>query len=224
MGQGFELTGLWGTIVLGLPLLLLLLVILGGTRARRRRLRPARHALTEQGVPSAADAAPPPAPPPEVAAPQAAVAAPAEVEVEAEEAPPAPPPPPDPVEIAKERLVRLADEIAAAVATGRDRDLPALRIEEARALATTGDVAAAADRLRTAILASARLGMKLEHARARLELGDLAAAAGDLTTACEHWSIARGLVHELKREDGIKAAEARIRDNGCPTDWVLNDF
>ena len=52
----------------------------------------------------------------------------------------------------------------------------------------------------------------------------MARKSGDLTTACEHWQIARGLYVELKKEGELEQVEARMHDNGCPTDWVLNDF
>lgn len=62
------------------------------------------------------------------------------------------------------------------------------------------------------------------HAFARIELGDLAHHEGDLTTACEHWQIARQLFADLNRADEQKKVEDRMRCNGCPTDWVLNNF
>ncbi len=82
----------------------------------------------------------------------------------------------------------------------------------------------AGELLRKSIRLAAKLGQKQTHAGARLELGDLVREQGDLTTACEHWQIARGLFHELKRAGELAAAEKRMRQNGCPTDWVLNDF
>ena len=62
------------------------------------------------------------------------------------------------------------------------------------------------------------------HAEARLELAEIARASGDLTTACEHWQIARGLFSDLKHAKGRGKAETLMREHGCPTDWVLNDF
>jgi hypothetical protein len=87
-----------------------------------------------------------------------------------------------------------------------------------------GRVAEASDHLRKSIRLATKLGSKPVHAQARLELGDIACASGDLTTACEHWQIARGLFFELKHKGTLDATEARMRQNGCPTDWVLNDF
>lgn len=133
-------------------------------------------------------------------------------------------PAPDPVDVARETAARLASEIKVAIGAGKETVAVPLYISEAAALVIVGDRVAAADRLRKSIRLSATLGMKPEHALARLELGDIARHEGDLTTACEHWSIARSLMHELKIADGIKEAEGRIRNHGCPTDWVLNDF
>lgn len=65
---------------------------------------------------------------------------------------------------------------------------------------------------------------KPAHATARLALGDLAQQVDDMTTACEHWQIARDLLHELGDEDRCKAVEEKMIENGCPTHWVLNDF
>ncbi len=237
MGQGLELTGLVGTLALAVPLLILFLIVVRGTRSRsKRRIRASRPAVVTEGAATAAAA---PALQPELAMPHAdrtsgaSVADPGmmptpsasqEAAATGEEVAEAEAPPPDPIEVARARALELASEAAKAEAEGRERDLPTLHLEEAKALAAAGDAASAADRLRMSLRASARLGLKLEHARGRIELGDLAAQHGDLTTACEHWSIARSLVHELKRGDDIKGVEARMRNNGCPTDWVLNDF
>lgn len=83
---------------------------------------------------------------------------------------------------------------------------------------------AAAGSLREVILLAAANGLADQQAAARLELGDLARQDGDLITACEHWQIARGLFHDLKNKPRVKAIETRMREQGCPTDWVLNDF
>ena len=87
-----------------------------------------------------------------------------------------------------------------------------------------GSPPAAAGVLRDVIRLAAANGLNDHHAAARLELGELARQDGDLITACEHWQIARGLFHDLKNSARVKAVEMRMRDHGCPTDWVLNDF
>ena len=88
----------------------------------------------------------------------------------------------------------------------------------------SGQASAAAATLRDAIHLAASSGLTGPHAAARLELGELARLDGDLITACEHWQIARGLFHELGARERVKAAETRMSEHGCPTDWVLNDF
>ncbi|MGH1418176.1 MAG: hypothetical protein ACRBCJ_04900 [Hyphomicrobiaceae bacterium] len=62
------------------------------------------------------------------------------------------------------------------------------------------------------------------QAAARFHLGDLAEDAGDMTTACEHWQIARDLFHESDNSLACELAEEKMHSNGCPTDWVLNEF
>lgn len=242
MVQGFELSGWVATLALSLPFVLLAISLLLGTRSRRKQTTPEAapapspapvpepiEAPAGSGAPAAEPAvslfeaeprqatlppAPPPPSPPVVVVPE-----PEPVESAAEE-----PPPPDPVEVARETATRLAAEIKNALSSGRESEAVSLYMGEAGALVAMGNRPAAADRLRKSILLSAARGMKPEHALARLELGDLARHDGDLTTACEHWSIARSLMHELKIADGIREAEGRIRNHGCPTDWVLNDF
>jgi hypothetical protein len=82
----------------------------------------------------------------------------------------------------------------------------------------------AADHLRSSVRASAKAKLGALQAEARLELAELARAAGDLTTACEHWQIARGLFHQLQQAAELGETERLMRQHGCPTDWVLNDF
>lgn len=118
----------------------------------------------------------------------------------------------------------LAERVARAEIAGEDQKLPSLYLDLARSHLTRGSIATAADLLRKSIRLATRLAMHDTHALARVELGDIAYSEGDLTTACEHWQIARGIYHKLKSDKEFKAAEARMLGNGCPTDWVLNDF
>ncbi len=60
--------------------------------------------------------------------------------------------------------------------------------------------------------------------QARLSLAELNHAMGDLTLACENWQLARELFQELKNEERVNNIEQKMKDTGCPTDWVLNDF
>lgn len=82
----------------------------------------------------------------------------------------------------------------------------------------------AAAYLRRAIIIAARLDDTPTHAAARLELGDILAAEGDMTTACEHWQIARQIFWDGDDKAKLADVDARMVANGCPTDWVLNDF
>jgi tetratricopeptide (TPR) repeat protein len=78
--------------------------------------------------------------------------------------------------------------------------------------------------LRSAAGLGALHGPKKVHAEARLELADAAYRAGDLTTACEHWQLARAALLDDGQRDASALIDKHMRDNGCPTDWVLTDF
>lgn len=100
----------------------------------------------------------------------------------------------------------------------------AIYLDMADAHLELGDVAARMQALRSAAGIAAQHGPRADHARARLALAEAAFEAHDLTGACEQWQMARSALFE----DGQKAAydrvDRRMRDNGCPTDWVLTDF
>lgn len=138
----------------------------------------------------------------------------------AAEAPVPPPTPPSQGLSASE----LAARIAKAEIKPDERELAPLYLARGRNERAEGRNVEAAETLLKAIRLAAKLGLKEAHAAARLELGDIIGEQGDLTTACEHWQIARGLFHDLKRAGELAAVEKRMRQNGCPTDWVLNDF
>lgn len=133
---------------------------------------------------------------------------------------------PAPVEVpaAADDLAGRASAVARAEAAGEDKALPTLYIALGEGQSERGLAEDARRSLTQAVRIAARNGDKDTHAEARLKLGDLVQEAGDLTTACEHWQIARGLFHELKKAGPLAETEARMRRNGCPTDWVLNDF
>lgn len=120
------------------------------------------------------------------------------------------------------------DDIIAAVARAEamndERALASLYLSRARHALASGDLHEAGDKIRRSIRIASRLGLKEVHAAGRLELGDMAHASGDLTTACEHWQLARGLFFDVQRTAALETVEARMQQNGCPTDWVLNDF
>jgi hypothetical protein len=129
--------------------------------------------------------------------------------------------------VANERTVDGAALLAAvgeAEAAGQTQRLPGLYLSLAQWRRDLDETDAAEDLLRKCIRAAATGGLKETHARARVALGDIAQAKGDPATACEHWQIARGLFHELKRQGEHDAVDARMQRNGCPTDWVLTDF
>ncbi|MGH1351922.1 MAG: hypothetical protein ACRBBN_14115 [Methyloligellaceae bacterium] len=59
---------------------------------------------------------------------------------------------------------------------------------------------------------------------ARYYLAKVNKEMGDLTLACEHWQIARELYETTGDKERIAEIEKDMRENGCPTDWVLNGF
>ena len=111
-----------------------------------------------------------------------------------------------------------------AEADGQSKHLPGLYLSLARWRLDSGETSAAAELLRKSILGATTAGQRETHANARVALGDLAQTNGDPVTACEHWQIARSLFRELRQDREHDAVEARMRRNGCPTDWVLTDF
>ena len=131
--------------------------------------------------------------------------------------------------VAPARLTALdAASLLAAVkeaeAAGQTKRLPGLYLSLARWRLESEETSAAEELLRKCILAATTGGQKDCHARGRLALGDIALSKGDPVTACEHWQIARSLFRELRLSQEHDTVEARMRRNGCPTDWVLTDF
>lgn len=117
-----------------------------------------------------------------------------------------------------------AARVAGAEAAGDQRALASAYLAYARAELAAGRTEAAAGHLRTSLRAATQGRSPALQAEARLELAELARAAGDLTTACEHWQIARSLFHDLADAARLGETERLMRQHGCPTDWVLNDF
>ncbi len=74
------------------------------------------------------------------------------------------------------------------------------------------------------VLTAAKNGDADVEAAARLQLGDICEQSSDMTTACEHWQIARDLFDKGENIEAREVAEEKMRRNGCPSDWVLNDF
>jgi Tfp pilus assembly protein PilF len=118
----------------------------------------------------------------------------------------------------------LSGAVERAQAKGDESELADLHLALAREKLSARRVQEAGDQLRKSIRIASRIGNKKTHAEARLELAEIARAEGDLTTACEHWQIARALFSDLSHAKGRDKAETLMREHGCPTDWVLNDF
>jgi hypothetical protein len=140
-----------------------------------------------------------------------------------EEAPalPAPSQPAQPIQLSGERLLRA---IEAAERSGHEQDMAGLYLQFALELLKEARPADAAQVLTRCVRYAAKFDQRRVQAQARIELGDLARTNGDLTTACEHWQMARTLLHDLKKLAEFEIVDRKMRQNGCPTDWVLNDF
>jgi hypothetical protein len=97
-------------------------------------------------------------------------------------------------------------------------------LQLARLLSAQGDEAACLVALRSAAGLAVQHGPRSVHAEARLELAEAAYKAGDLTGACEQWQMARTALLDDGQKEAHARVDKRMRDNGCPTDWVLTDF
>ena len=134
---------------------------------------------------------------------------------------PSPPVPAPQSRFSGERLLRAIEE---AERGGQEKDLAGLYLQHARELLNDARSADAAQVFTKCVRFAAKHDQRLIQAEARLELGDVARTNGDLTTACEHWQLARTLLHEMKKLSEFDTVDRKMRQNGCPTDWVLNDF
>ncbi len=118
----------------------------------------------------------------------------------------------------------IARKIETAVAAGQKTSLAQLHLDLARAHERQGNVDARMKALRSAAGYGALHGPPSVHAAARLALGEAAYGAGDLTSACEQWQMARSAFLDAGDAEQHDRVEKRMRENGCPTDWVLTDF
>jgi hypothetical protein len=118
----------------------------------------------------------------------------------------------------------IARKIETAIAAGQKTSLAQLHLDLARAHERQGNVDARMKALRSAAGYGALHGPPSVHAAARLALGEAAHGAGDLTSACEQWQMARSAFLEAGDAKQHDRVEKRMRENGCPTDWVLTDF
>lgn len=135
-------------------------------------------------------------------------------------APPAAPPSQKPLETPE----TVAAKIDSAAAHGEKTALAGLYLDLAAAYDRAGDQNARMEALRSAAGNGALHGPHAAHAAARLALGEAAHEAGDLIGACEQWQLARTASLEGGDAAQHNMIEKRMRDNGCPTDWVLTDF
>ena len=119
---------------------------------------------------------------------------------------------------------RLHEQIASATALGLKDTLALLYLQLASAYQAGGNTEGMLSALRSAAGTAAQHGPKAAHAEARVQLAEAAYLSGDLTSACEHWQLARGAFQDDGQKDAHAKIEKRMRDHGCPTDWVLTDF
>jgi hypothetical protein len=118
----------------------------------------------------------------------------------------------------------IASKIEKAIASGEKSSLSPLYLELAASHARQGNLDAQMAALRSAAGHGALHGPHAAHAAARLALGEAAHQSGDLTSACEQWQLARTAFEEGGDAEQHARVEKRMRENGCPTDWVLTDF
>lgn len=114
--------------------------------------------------------------------------------------------------------------IDAAKAADNKAVLADLYLAQARAYQKLGDEKARMAALTSAAGCGSLYGPEASHASARMQLAEAAYSAGDLTSACEHWHLARGAFLASGQSEEHARVEKLMRDNGCPTDWVLTEF
>lgn len=118
----------------------------------------------------------------------------------------------------------LEARIKQAESRGETAALAGLYLDLARARRAAGLTTAALDALRSAAGTGAMYGPKSKHAEARIGLAEAALGAGDMISACEQWQMARMALHDGGDAKEAARVDALMRQNGCPTDWVLTDF
>ncbi|MBS0233773.1 MAG: hypothetical protein JSR99_09830 [Proteobacteria bacterium] len=118
----------------------------------------------------------------------------------------------------------ITGKIERAIANGEKASLAGLYLDLAHANERLSNGDARMSALRSAAGYGALHGPPSAHASARLALGEAAHQAGDLTSACEQWQMARAAFLESGDTEQHDRVETRMRENGCPTDWVLTDF
>lgn len=118
----------------------------------------------------------------------------------------------------------IARTIEAAKAGEENVALADLYLVQAHAYQKLGDEKARMTALTAAAGYAALHGPPSTHAIARMQLAEAARNGGDLTSACEHWHLAREAFHASGHTEEHAKVEKLMRDNGCPTDWVLTEF
>jgi hypothetical protein len=118
----------------------------------------------------------------------------------------------------------ISNKIENAIACGEKTSLSALYLDLAGGHERLGNVEDRMSALRSAAGYGAHHGPPAAHAAARLALAESAHQAGDLTSACEQWQMARTAFLQSGETEQHARVEKRMRENGCPTDWVLTDF
>ncbi len=123
-----------------------------------------------------------------------------------------------------ESVDTITQKIETAIMSGEKTSLAGLYLDLAESNEKLGNGDARMSALRSAAGYGALHGPSSAHAAARLALGEAAHQAGDLTSACEQWQMARTAFLEGGDTEQHDRVEKRMRENGCPTDWVLTDF
>ena len=118
----------------------------------------------------------------------------------------------------------IARRIDAAKAGDNTMALADLYLAQAHAYQKIGDEKARMTALTAAAGYAALHGPEATHANARMQLAEAARGNGDLTSACEHWHMAREAFQASGHAEEHARVEKLMRDNGCPTDWVLTEF
>jgi hypothetical protein len=129
-----------------------------------------------------------------------------------------------PVQKSQSAIESLQAQLNNAMKSAQNSTLAPLFLDMARHHQAAGDESSYLAALRSAAGLAAQHGPRAAHAQARLELAEAAFKSGDLIGACEQWQIARVALQDDGQKDAYAVVDKRMRDNGCPTDWVLTDF
>lgn len=129
-----------------------------------------------------------------------------------------------PADVRQNPIEALQSKLNEAMKVQSNASLAPLFLDMARHHKAAGDDKSYLAALRSAAGLGAQHGPRAAHAEARLQLAEAAFDAGDLIGACEQWQMARNALQDDGQKDAHARVEQRMRENGCPTDWVLTDF